>query len=78
MDAPESREMLQKLEELLAFSIPLYQREGKSQLVIAVGCTGGMHRSVFIVRRLQEWLKTQGYRASVEHRDLCKNEVEEG
>ena len=41
MNAPESHEMLQKLEELLAFSIPLYQREGKSQLVVAVGCTGG-------------------------------------
>ena len=39
MNAPESHEMLQKLEELLAFSIPLYQREGKSQLVVAVGCT---------------------------------------
>ena len=42
MNAPESHEMLQKLEELLAFSIPLYQREGKSQLVVAVGFLTGI------------------------------------
>ena len=57
--------------------MPNFVKEGKSQLVIAVGCTGGLHRSVFIARRLQEWLKTQGYSASIEHRDLHKNEVEE-
>ena len=69
MDAPESREMLQKLEELLAFSIPLYQREGKSQLVIAVGCTGGRHRSVAIACLLTGYLRSLGYRVELSHRD---------
>ena len=75
---PISHQFMEKTCGLLEFLLPNFVKEGKAQLVIAVGCTGGMHRSVFIVRRLQEWLKTQGYRASVEHRDLCKNEVEEG
>lgn len=47
---------------LLAFSIPLYQREGKSQLVVAVGCTGGRHRSVAIACQLAAYLRSLGYR----------------
>lgn len=74
---PISHQYMDKTCNLLEFLIPNFVKEGKSQLVIAVGCTGGLHRSVFIVRRLQEWLKTLGYRASVEHRDLYKNVVEE-
>ena len=74
---PISHQFMEKTSGLLEFLVPNFIKEGKSQLVIAVGCTGGLHRSVFIVRRLQEWLKTQGYRSSVEHRDLCKNEVDE-
>ncbi len=74
---PISHQYMEKLCNLLEFLMPNFVKEGKSQLVIAVGCTGGLHRSVFIARRLQEWLKTQGYSASIEHRDLHKNEVEE-
>ena len=69
MDSPESHEMVQKLEELLAFSIPLYQREGKSQLVIAVGCTGGRHRSVAVACRLAAHLRQLGYKIELSHRD---------
>lgn len=69
MSAPESHEMLRRLEELLAFSIPLYQNEGKSQLVIAVGCTGGRHRSVAIACRLTAYLQGLGYRVELSHRD---------
>ena len=69
MSAPESHEMLRRLEELLAFSIPLYQNEGKSQLVIAVGCTGGRHRSVAIACRLTAYLRGLGYRVELSHRD---------
>lgn len=69
MNAPESHEMLQKLEELLAFSIPLYQREGKSQLVVAVGCTGGRHRSVAIACQLAAYLRSLDYRVELSHRD---------
>ena len=59
----------QKLEELLAFSIPLYQREGKSQLAVAVGCTGGRHRSVAIACQLAAYLRSLGYRVELSHRD---------
>ena len=69
MDSPESHEMMQKLEELLAFSIPLYQREGKSQLIIAVGCTGGRHRSVAVACRLAAHLRQLGYKIELSHRD---------
>lgn len=69
MDAPESHEMLQKLRDLLGFSIPLYLREGKSQLVIGVGCTGGRHRSVAIACQLAAYLRGLGYRVELFHRD---------
>jgi UPF0042 nucleotide-binding protein len=55
----ETREFLDKLLEMLDFLLPLYQREGKSYLTIAVGCTGGQHRSVAIARHLWESLKTR-------------------
>ena len=61
--------LAKKLEELLAFSIPLYQREGKSQLVVAVGCTGGRHRSVAIACQLAAYLRSLGYRVELSHRD---------
>ena len=72
MNAPESHEMLQKLEELLAFSIPLYQREGKSQLTIAVGCTGGKHRSITFARKIAEFCEEKGYQPSTQHRDSAR------
>lgn len=60
-----------KLEEqLLDFLVPQYVNEGKSQLVISVGCTGGQHRSVFIANKLCDYLRTQGYNAEVTHRDI--------
>ena len=66
-----------KLDDLLTFLIPEYIKEGKSQLVIAVGCTGGMHRSVFIAKHIFELLTKLGYQATLEHRDLMKNDVRE-
>ena len=57
--------------------VPQYQKEGKSQLVIAVGCTGGMHRSVFIAKHIYDLLKDKGLPARLEHRDLMKNDVRE-
>lgn len=67
----------QKLDDLIEFLIPQYINEGKSQLVIAIGCTGGMHRSVYIANHLYKLLKGKGYGVSLEHRDLMKNEVKE-
>ena len=66
----------QQLDGLIAFLLPQYVKEGKSQLVIAIGCTGGMHRSVFIAKHLYDRIKGS-YAARLEHRDLMKNEVHE-
>ena len=54
-----------------------YIKEGKSQFVIAVGCTGGMHRSVYIAKHIFDRLTAQGYSTRLEHRDLMKNDVRE-
>lgn len=70
-------EFKRKLDDLIEFLIPQYINEGKSQLVIAIGCTGGMHRSVYIANHLYKLLNNKGYNASLEHRDLMKNEVKE-
>lgn len=66
-----------RIDDLLTFLVPEYIKEGKSQLVIAVGCTGGMHRSVFIAKHIFELMTKQGYQATLEHRDLMKNDVRE-
>ena len=55
---------------LLAPLLPRYRQEGKSYLTIAVGCTGGRHRSVYVAERLAAWLGAEGQRASVFHRDM--------
>ena len=59
------------------FLLPQYEKEGKSQFVIAVGCTGGMHRSVCMAEAMYRHLKESGVDVSIEHRDLSKNDVEE-
>lgn len=61
---------IKKLFSLLDFTIPLYVQEGKSQLVIAIGCTGGKHRSVAISNCLYEHLIKLGYYAGISHRDM--------
>ena len=73
----ETKTFEKKLDDMLTFLIPEYIKEGKSQLVIAVGCTGGMHRSVFIAKHIFELATKQGYQATLEHRDLMKNDVRE-
>ena len=72
---PVTQEFEKKLSSMLEFLVPQYIREGKSQLVIAIGCTGGMHRSVFIARYVYDMLKKKGYVVKLEHRDLMKNDV---
>jgi len=69
----ETRSFLTKLSDLLLFLLPYYVREGKSHLVVAVGCTGGKHRSVALVRRIGEIIKSEGYRVSVKHRDVSRD-----
>ncbi|MCL2035941.1 MAG: RNase adapter RapZ [Oscillospiraceae bacterium] len=65
-----ARELEQKLLDLLGFLIPRYIAEGKSQLVIAFGCTGGKHRSVTFAERTAGHMRDSGYRVAVLHRDI--------
>ena len=74
---PVTKTFLEKLFNMLEFLVPNYVIEGKPQLVIAIGCTGGMHRSVFTANKVYELLKSKGYKVNLEHRDLMKNKVEE-
>ena len=71
LENPITIEFLRKLEDLLTFLLPHYQEEGKRSLSIAVGCTGGAHRSVAIAEHLGAFLREQGWQASVAHRDLA-------
>lgn len=63
--------------DVVNFLLPQYEKEGKSQFVIAIGCTGGMHRSVCMTEELGKYLREVGYHVIVEHRDMLKNNVEE-
>jgi UPF0042 nucleotide-binding protein len=78
MNSPLARNLLQRLEELLRFLLPNYVAEGKAQLTIGIGCTGGQHRSVVIVNRLSRLLKDVGLEMSVQHRDTGRAQAEEG
>ena len=69
MKAPESQEFLRRIENFLEYALPLYVKEGKSQLMIAVGCTGGKHRSITFARKIGEYCQKLGYAPSVQHRD---------
>ncbi len=66
----QTKDFVSKLEDLLAFLLPSYVDEGKTNLVIAVGCTGGKHRSVSVARELGEFAARRGYAITVSHRDL--------
>jgi len=70
---PSTRAFMDRLEDYLRFVIPFYIAEGKSYLTIAVGCTGGRHRSVMIAERLRRGLGDLGAaRVRVRHRDLVR------
>jgi UPF0042 nucleotide-binding protein len=66
----ESRELMRRLEDFLGFVLPAYQRERKAYLTVAVGCTGGRHRSVALVEELKTFMDRIGIDATVAHRDL--------
>lgn len=67
-----SREFRARLLSFIEYAMPLYCSEGKSQLVIAVGCTGGKHRSVVFGELIAEHLKQKGYNVDITHRDITK------
>jgi RNase adapter protein RapZ len=64
-------EFIRRLEEYLRYVVPFYTSEGKSYLTIAIGCTGGRHRSVMIAERLRRVLADIGPRVRVRHRDIA-------
>ena len=72
LSKPVSTEFLDRTLEWLKFVLPLYQGEGKHYLTIAIGCTGGQHRSVAIAEKLQEELLADAYSVRVSHRDLVR------
>ncbi|MBF8983351.1 RNase adapter RapZ [Lutibacter sp. B2] len=72
MKWPESIEFVKKLNDMIDFLIPFYVKEGKTQVVIAIGCTGGKHRSVTVANILYETLKKKGHRTTINHRDVIR------
>jgi UPF0042 nucleotide-binding protein len=68
----QTQEFLSHLEALLGFLLPQYVSEGKAALVIAIGCTGGRHRSVAMTRAVTDFIRQKGYRASENHRDMTR------
>lgn len=74
MNFQEAGVFLDKLEDMLQFLIPNYVLEGKNQLVVSIGCTGGKHRSVTLANELYERIKNKGdYGLKVEHKDIMKD-----
>ncbi|RID84853.1 RNase adapter RapZ [Peribacillus asahii] len=67
----ETKKFLEKVTDLLTFMLPYYKREGKSQLIIAIGCTGGQHRSVALTEYLANYFK-KDYTTQISHRDIEK------
>jgi len=65
----ETRDFLNRYQDLLDYLIPLYEKEGKAYLTIAIGCTGGRHRSVTIARTIYEHIRAMGKTVELNHRD---------
>ncbi len=72
LDSDGAKEFVDRIDDLLGFLIPRYRSEGKSYLSIAIGCTGGHHRSVAIAEELKQRISDHGVRAAVRHRDIDK------
>ena len=68
----QSREFLEKLEDMVGFLLPQFVEEGKSMVVVAIGCTGGQHRSVAMTHALAEYVRSLGYQVSENHRDMTR------
>ena len=73
MASGDSKEFLNRLLSFIDCAVPLYAKEGKSQLVISIGCTGGKHRSVTFAQLIGEHLQNENYNCSISHRDIYKS-----
>lgn len=72
LDSEETQKFVKRLIDWLDYSLPLYLKEGKSELVVGIGCTGGKHRSVTIAELLDNYFMEKGYKCIVQHRDVKK------
>ncbi|MCD8025761.1 MAG: RNase adaptor protein RapZ, partial [Clostridiales bacterium] len=72
LNSEDTQEFVSRVLSMLDFSVPLYLKEGKSELVIGIGCTGGKHRSVTIASLLEDHFVQKGYRCVNQHRDVAK------
>ena len=72
LSSPDTQGLLQYALKLLDFTVPLYRKEGKSELVVGIGCTGGKHRSVTMALQFEEHFRELGYRCAISHRDINK------
>ena len=72
MNSEESHQFMTYLKQMIDFLIPNYIKEGKTQLLISIGCTGGKHRSVTVANKLYEHLEQKGYQVFRHHRDADK------
>lgn len=77
LDSPITKSFTRRFLNLLKFLIPHYIREGKTNLTVAIGCTGGQHRSVVLTDYIGFHLKKMGYNVLVRHRDMARYRVEE-
>ena len=72
IEQPLAQQFLEKAEGMLQFLLPAYQSEGRSYLTIAVGCTGGRHRSVAVTEAIGAWLASNGHHPRITHRDIFR------
>ncbi len=68
----QTHDFLKYLERMLDFLLPRYVEEGRGELVIAIGCTGGQHRSVAVTKATAEFVRQKGYAATENHRDMTR------
>lgn len=73
LDQIETKDFITKLDDMLTFLVPNYIKEGKRQLIVAVGCTGGRHRSVAIANELFNKLQAKNFGVRIEHRDIVED-----
>ena len=73
LGSKESKVFIQNLFKLMTFLIPLYEKEGKSRLNIALGCTGGRHRSIVMANQLGAYFSDKNYLVTINHRDITKS-----
>ena len=72
LSSDEAKEFYKKIVDFLMFSLPLYKKEGKSNIVIAFGCTGGKHRSVTFAELVAKTIKEKGFETHINHKDIEK------